>query len=317
MRLLLTGILLPLAFQVHAQFSPDGGQPGSIAIAPDEVRWKAWAHDADFEPGYIDIANPSLGLAEAENVGLGLGLPDGSIVSLGDAGRITLGFEQAMGDMPGYDFVVFENGFPTSDSSGFFELAFVEVSSDGQRFVRFPNRSLTPLSERGSFTELDSRKIYGLAGQFSAPYGTPFDLAELSDSVGIDLSAITHIRLVDVVGSADTSYLNAGWPDWTKTDSEGSIIVDPYPTPFPGAGFDLDAVGWIEDGTNAVDGEPTPEVQPLCFAVQAGSTLPVALPQNLFWRDALGRPASPESWVRGLYWGFDERAQLRAKVMIY
>ena len=54
---------------------------------------------------------------------------------------------------------------------------------------------------------------------------------------GLNLNAITHVRLIDVVGSID--------PQYGTYDSQGTIINDPYPTDFESGGFDLDAVGVI------------------------------------------------------------------------
>ena len=65
-------------------------------------------------------------------------------VSLGDGGTVVLTFPQPIGDVPGPDFAVFENGFKAFDNSFFLELAHVEVSSDGVNFYRFPSSSLTP-----------------------------------------------------------------------------------------------------------------------------------------------------------------------------
>ena len=84
-----------------------------------------------------------------------------NVVVLGDSGRITLTFSGVIYNGPGFDFAVFENGF----SDTFLELAWVEVSSDGTHFFRFPGFSLTP-SAVGSFGTLDPTNIEGLAGKF-------------------------------------------------------------------------------------------------------------------------------------------------------
>src|SRR5262245_37546487 len=67
------------------------------------------------------------------------------IVSLGDTtggppGRITLLFSSGIGNAAGPDFAVFENSLGTARSV-FAELAYVEVSSDGEHFARFPSAS--------------------------------------------------------------------------------------------------------------------------------------------------------------------------------
>ena len=83
-------------------------------------------------------------------------------------------------------------------------------------------------------------------GKYRQGYGTPFDLADLSDkpevlSGDVDLSSISHVRIVDVVG------------DGTFLDSLGKVIYDPYPTS-GSAGFDLDAVG-VSNGAPYPAGE--------------------------------------------------------------
>ncbi len=164
------------------------------------------------------------------------------MVSLGDGGSATLTFDTVISDHEGWDFAVFENGF----SDGYLELGFVEVSSDGVRFVRFPSVSLTQTQVQiGPFDTLDTRKLYNLAGKYRIFYGTPFDLYQLKDSAGIDIHHITHIRVVDVVGCIQDPY--------ARYDSKNHKINDPWPTPFNTCGFDLDAVGLVHNAPDAVD----------------------------------------------------------------
>ena len=68
-------------------------------------------------------------------------------------------------------------------------------------------------------------------------YGTPFDLEDIDDDPLLDKSRVTHVRVIDVVGSIN--------PDYATYDSQGHIVNDPWPTPFASSGFDLDAVGVI------------------------------------------------------------------------
>ena len=65
-------------------------------------------------------------------------------------------------------------------------------------------------------------------------YGTPFDLDELRDSTDVDINSITHVRVIDVVGSID--------PQYGTYDAFGHLINDPFPTITHSAGFDLDGV---------------------------------------------------------------------------
>jgi hypothetical protein len=62
-------------------------------------------------------------------------------------------------------------------------------------------------------------------------------LNEFAALSSVNINAITHIRIVDVVGSMDNNF--------AKRDSRGVKINDPWPTPFGSSGFDLDAVGVI------------------------------------------------------------------------
>ena len=95
---------------------------------------------------------------------------------------------------------MFENGF----ADNFLELAFVEVSSNGIDFVRFPDESLTQTTTQvGSFGSLDPTNIDGLAGKYRVGFGTPFDLATAGrrSRRRVDVNDIQLRPRVDVVGS--------------------------------------------------------------------------------------------------------------------
>ncbi len=170
-------------------------------------------------------------------------MPDAPTVvrSLGDGGRITLRFEPAIADASGMDFAVFENGFGSDPV--FAELAFVEVSSDGVNFTRFPAVSCTQTAtQNGTFSTLSPVDLKNLAGKYPASWGTPFDLAELTGTPGLNTQRITHVRIIDVVGSIT--------PGTGSTDSHGRLINDPWPTQFVTCGFDLDAVGVLHQAAD-------------------------------------------------------------------
>lgn len=171
------------------------------------------------------------------------GPADNSMVSLGDKGYAILELDPAARDGAGVDIAIFENGLyspPSQDSMIFAELAFVEVSSDGEHFVRFPAISNTQTdTQLGSFTEINSHALYNLAGAAPAFKGAGFDLAELADSSGVDISHITHVRVRDVGGCIDPAY--------ASYDAQGNIINDPWPTNFNSSGFDLDAVAVLHE----------------------------------------------------------------------
>ena len=229
-------VMLLCVTSIYAQFPDRVGMPGNDAIPADRLNLK-WGISCTVQPGFLSIANEQSGRVINDDVNNALGMADQQVISLGDGGMATIMFAQAIADGPGPDFAVFENSF----EDYFLELAFVEVSSDGMQFVRFPATSLTSTAKQiGPFDRIpDVRKLNNLAGKYRGGYGTPFDLSALKDSVGIDIQSITHIRVIDVIGSID--------PRFASYDAQGNIINDPWPTPFPTCGFDLDAIAVINE----------------------------------------------------------------------
>lgn len=236
--------LLGTSFMGMAQSYHDvPGAAGSIAIPKDSSCFVAWATNGIISRGYLDINDTLVTDSGSNRASFGvlenaLGPAEGdgmTVVSLGDAGSITLTFDQPITNGPGYDFAVFENSF----MDHYMEFAFVEVSSNGTDFVRFPNDSEIPfVTQLGNASLADCRMVNNLAGKYRAGFGTPFDLSDvqgLNDSV--DVASITHIRLIDVVGAINGTHVSF--------DSDNQPINDPYPTPFPSCGFDLDAIGVI------------------------------------------------------------------------
>ena len=239
----------------RAGFDPQVGVDGSLGVAASSPLFQGWASSVvEFSPGPQDIANPG---GPAANAGLpsgALGPISGSLVSLGDGGSITLGFDAPIANGAGFDFAVFENGMlvgATGTYLAYLELAFVEVSSDGEKFFRFPSTSLTQTDEQvGGFGLLDARDLNNLAGKYVAGYGTGFDLEDLVGvSPLLDVNNVTQVRIVDVVGSID--------PLYASLDSHGNIINDPYSTPFGSSGFDLTGVGVINIASPAAVPEPS------------------------------------------------------------
>lgn len=232
----IVGVLfIPVA---NGQFAPAAGIDGSTAIYRDSSAFVAWATGCTINRGYMDIALPDSGLASVGDANSAIG-PAGQagVVSLGDAGVATLTFNNPIYNGPGSDFAVFENGFYTNNPLAFLEFAFVEVSSDGVNFVRFTATSNIQDSTQIPMTGVDCALVNNLAGKYTAGYGTPFDLEELKNEPGLDVNHITHVRVVDVVGSIAEQY--------ASRDHLGHKINDPYPTLFASGGFDLDAVGVI------------------------------------------------------------------------
>jgi hypothetical protein len=200
-----------------------------------------WASEVEaFARGPLDIANPSGGNAShgAPEVALGpvAGVDTLDVVALGDGGSITLWFESGIADGPGDDFAVFENSFFNLEGL-FAELAFVEVSSNGTDFARFDPVTLVA-DPIWSFGSLDPTDVHNLAGKHPMGQGTGFDLAELEQHPLVsgdllDLADVRYVRLVDVVGNGSTF----------DAQSPAHPVWDPYPTPFPAGGFDVQGVG--------------------------------------------------------------------------
>lgn len=209
-------------------YAPAAGQEGSTAIHMDDLLFVGWATGWE---NYLVGSNASAAWQMPEKA---LGKAVGNsydIVSLGRGGEITLTFDSSIGNGDGYDFAVFENSF----SNTFLELAFVEVSSNGLDFFRFDNDSLTA-NPVGGFGNVDPTNIDGFAGKYKQGFGTQFDLEDLAYNDLLDINNIGYIKLLDIVG--DGSYF----------DTSGDVIYEPYPTS-GSAGFDLDAVGVINQGS--------------------------------------------------------------------
>ena len=228
-----------------AQFAPPAGEPGTDAIYADSSIFISWGQSVVINRGWVKIGEPDLGWVSFGDDAFALGEADLLPVSLGDGGSATYFFDPPLRDGDGPDFAVFENSF----SDDFLELAHVEVSSDGSYFARFPSVSLTPVDVQvSSFGTIDARHIDLLAGKYRGFYGTPFDISRIADE-NINKEHIVAVRVVDVVGSIQQ--------ELGSTDASGSLINDPWPTPFPSSGFDLDAIGVIhrgELGVNENDG---------------------------------------------------------------
>ncbi len=222
----------------NAQFAPATNVAGTTAIAKDSSAFVAWATGCIIQRGYMDIAVPDSGYANVGSSSSAIGMAgQNGIVSLGDSGVATLTFQNPIYNGDGSDFAVFENGFYTQSPLAFLEFAFVEVSSDGNNFFRFPVTSNIQDATQVPMTGVDCSLVNNLAGKYVFGYGTPFDLEELENQIGLDVNNITHVRLIDAVGSINNQH--------ATHDQFGKKINDPYPTPFASSGFDLDAVGVI------------------------------------------------------------------------
>ena len=167
-------------------------------------------------------------------------------------GFLTVTFPNGVRNGSGADFAVFENGFGFGSPNGLFaELAYVEVSSNGQDFARFPSIStnVAPVVGSNPFAGYDTSNIFNLAGKHAGGFGTPFDLDDLLTdplvtSGDVDLDDIQYVRLVDIPGSGDF------------LDSQGNPILDNWHTTGTG-GFDFRLGEGLGVGVINVVPEPT------------------------------------------------------------
>ncbi len=214
----------------EASFSPAAGVAGSTAIGKGSATIVAWASrvvDVDYGENVDDqwkVPERALGPAQGTST---------DVVSLGEGGVITLGFDKPIAEGAGPDLCVFENSF----SDSFLELGYVEVASNEDVFVRFAAYSQVTQAV-DPYGTIEPALVDGLAGKYRQGYCTPFDLARLADrpevtAGALDLSSIRFVRIRDVVG------------DGREVDCTDSPLFDPYPTS-GGAGFDLDAIAVLE-----------------------------------------------------------------------
>ena len=303
--------------------APDAGIPGFVGVDGDgEVTdnnvvnpvFKQWAsgyvtydpYDLESIQNYVNgmFANPNktLGPVTGNN---------GDIASLGDLnadqlaawradpdnnhgpGYITLTFDHGITNGEGADFAVFENGFISGGGAGvagqiFAELGYVEVSSDGVNFARFPSVSLTE-GLVGGYGTIDPTDVYNLAGKhvnaYGSCWGTPFDLDDLANhtlvSDGLlNLDAVSYVRIVDIPG--DGSFMDDATalidPTTGLPYGETHGIYDAWVT-WGSGGVDLEAVGVI----NMV---PEPATLTLLAAAAVAARI-------YFSRRRRGRPESP------------------------
>jgi len=263
----LARLILYLGLTVAILFLPTGlfggpyNEAGILSTDPGIVGWAAGHRNLIRGP--MDIGDPGLGNVSFGSAGNATGPADCDyldVVSLGDGGSITMTFNPPITNGPGADFAIFENGFP-SGGYLFAELAFVEVSTDGNTFVRFPSVSRTADPIEG-YDILDPSNVRNLAGKHPGGnidpcQGTPFDLNDLAakpsvTSGQVDLDRIRYVRVVDVIGDG-TTFDDA---------AQAHPVYDPYPTALSQGGFDLQAIAVLHqldgaegDGDENADGE--------------------------------------------------------------
>ena len=260
------------------------GSEGCKAIKYNDPAILGWATSCVVTRGYQCIdSSVSYASYGTDNDGVGPSSMSTTVgvVSLGDAGYAVLTFGMPISNGVGYDFAVFENSL----NNTFLEQAFVEVSSDGEHFYRFPSVSNTQIEQQiGNGGAVDAKNLHNLAGKYKVGWGTPFDLEELAGYSNLDIDNVTHVRIVDVVGSIN--------PLHGTTDKNGHLINDPYPTPYWSSGFDLSGVavmnGWSPVAVNNYPEEISFMVYPNpCQNVLNVSTVMINEPVSLF--NAMGQ----------------------------
>ncbi|MFI4910044.1 MAG: hypothetical protein ACIAQZ_00105 [Sedimentisphaeraceae bacterium JB056] len=183
-------------------------------------------------------------------------------------GQITLSFDEPITNGPGPDFAVFENGFISAGGAGvggqiFAELAYVEVSTNGIDFVRFPSVSLTP-DDVGAYGTIDPSNVYNLAGKhvnaYESSWGTPFNLKDIETfeqviTGTVDINNINYVRIIDIPGNGffqdnASTIIEPNSID-ESTGTGGTLyeknhgIHDAWVT-WGSGGFDLEAIGAIQ-----------------------------------------------------------------------
>ncbi len=209
------------------------------AIASDDPRFVEWAD-------VIDASRTLFGPRGSTSID-----PSGGFNSLGDLnaaeiaegvspGFLTVTFPTGISNGPGADFAIFENGFTFGINDDgvpglFAEYAYVDVSTNGSDFIRFPSINLNsgtlPGSLGSAFAGFDVTNVYNLAGKHASGFGTPFDLDDLASdplvSEGrLNLNDIRYVRLYDIPGNG------------FFLDSQGNPIRDNWLTTGAG-GFDF------------------------------------------------------------------------------
>jgi hypothetical protein len=181
-----------------------------------------------------------------------LGDLDATQIANGDSpGHLAVNFPHGIRNGAGPDFAVFENGFAFGSPNGLFaELAYVEVSTNGTDFARFPSISTNtaPVTGSGAFAGFDMSNVHNLAGKHADGFGTPFNLDDLSSNPlvtggQINLNNIQFVKIVDIPGNG--SYL----------DSQGHPILDNWLTTGSG-GFDFRLP--VGKGVGVVNAVPEP-----------------------------------------------------------
>lgn len=227
-------------------------EAGIPAADPRVIGWATGYRDYlpadDVDPGW-QVPERALGPATG-NVNDVVTLGERDVASPAAPGEITLTFDIAIQNRPGIDLAVFENGI-VSVGGIMAEFGYVEVSTDGQTWARFPSVSLIP-EPVGGYGTIDATQVYNLAGKHVAGEGTPFDLDDLSSEDAVldglvDLDDIQYVKIVDVPGGGN--YFDEAASLGYDVDHP---IYDAYPT-YGSGGFDLEAIAVFDENAAPAD----------------------------------------------------------------
>lgn len=217
-----------------------------------------------FAPGPFGDSQAAEALGTPQGTGNGEGSFD--VTVLGLQGVLVLELGNLAVDGPGTDLLVCENPFLVGlTGTSFAETCFVEVSSDGVHYARFPVRYAGPPGPFAPFAGVQMGWYSGFAGvhpvhastasgidarDVVAAGGDAFDLAELAghalvQSGDLDLGAVRWVRLTDIdSGNAH--------------DDHGAIVWDAGIDSLSAA--DIDAVVAVNSDGNQAAGRPRVEL---------------------------------------------------------
>jgi len=267
--LIAVGIFTPRITHADLYSGPnETTHPIDPAILANDSRFTQWANQIDsnrtvFAPRGSTVINQiggfnSLGDLDATQIASGM-----------SPGYLTVTFPSGIRNGAGHDFAVFENGGAFLAAPLLFaELAYVEVSSNGSDFARFPSISLNRETDLAinfgrAFASLDTTKVFNLAGKHQSGFGTPFNLDDLmTDSLVtgglLDLNNIQFLKLVDIPGNG------------AFKDSLGNSIFDAWLTTGGSGGFDFRLGPGLGVGVlNSIAAVPEPSSVALCLGVIA------------------------------------------------
>ena len=206
--------------------------------------------------------------------------------SLGVQGWAVLRLDEPAFDGAGTDLIVCENPFFVTGNpeTTFSEVLFVEVSTDGNTFVRFPAGYGGPAVQPVAFQGVRPEWYFGFAGVLPVSAdpnrgidplhvvqggGDAFDLGDLSEHPAVlagdvDLFDIRYVRLVDVRSGVDTDDLgtlvfDAGLDSSASADIDALVVVNSLLNQVPqrpAVELELDSSGFLHlviEDLNGID----------------------------------------------------------------